>query len=230
MGSSKSKSKLSSEERRNRTKAAASVTDADRAVLRLKTQRRKLEGTARRLQALADAEAQRAREKSRAGERQAALLALRKRRVDLAALERVMAWQANVESTLAEIESARQSAAVFAALRAGADTLTAMQRECSVEDVERLVEDQERAGEWTAEVEGLLSGVAGPASEVEAAAESELAALEAEMLEEELPAVPSEELPARTEETAVAAAQEAEAREEPEPEPEPEPERVAVLA
>ena len=33
-----------------------------------------------------------------------------------------MAWQANVESTLAEIESARQSAAVFAALRAGADT------------------------------------------------------------------------------------------------------------
>ena len=38
------------------------------------TQRRKLEGTARRLQALADAEAQRAREKSRAGERQAALL------------------------------------------------------------------------------------------------------------------------------------------------------------
>ena len=28
-----------------------------------------------------------------------------------------MAWQANVESTLAEIESARQSAAVFAALR-----------------------------------------------------------------------------------------------------------------
>ena len=141
-----------------------------------------------------------------------------------------MAWQANVESTLAEIESARQSAAVFAALRAGADTLTAMQRECSVEDVERLVEDQERAGEWTAEVEGLLSGVAGPVSEVEAAAESELAVLEAEMLEEELPAVPSEVLPARTEETAVAAAQEAEAREEPEPEPEPEPERVAVLA
>ena len=68
------------------------------------------------------------------------------------------------------------------------------------------------------------------AYDVEAAAESELAALEAEMLEEELPAVPSEVLPARTEETAVAAAQEAEAREEPEPEPEPEPERVAVLA
>ena len=73
------------------------ITEADRAVLSLKTQRRRLEDQRARALAQMDREQEVARQLVAAGRKDRALLALKKRRLQQRQLEKLDAWVLNVE-------------------------------------------------------------------------------------------------------------------------------------
>lgn len=174
-------------------RGAAEITDADRAVLSLRTQRRKLANEQTRLERLVAREMQVARELVAKRQKERALLALKRRKLHEQQLERLGAWQLNVEQVLSNIEAAKQQKQLFAALKAGNEAVTDLQKEVTVDDVEKLMEDSAEAQAQQDRLHQALAGSLTP--EQDAAAAEELAALEARAEAEEaaaldLPSVP----------------------------------------
>jgi charged multivesicular body protein 6 len=80
------------------------ITEVDRAVLSLKTQRRRLTDHRIRVITQVSREEAVARQLIGAGQRDRALLALKKRRIQQASLEKLDAWLINVESMVRGLE------------------------------------------------------------------------------------------------------------------------------
>jgi len=215
---------------------ARQVTDADKAVLQLKTQRRQLAAQRTRvrtqracvlflslhhlspsiptinllsilyppfsilyppfshtqLDALIAREDGLARAALTAKIRPAALTALRRKRLLTQQVAGVDAYADRVEGALATLDAAARSAAVFGALRAGADALTELQSSLPLEAIGRLAEDSAAAREYEERLAAALAASPSAAADEEAARE-ELAALEASLGAAEaatLPTVP----------------------------------------
>ncbi|CAL9770722.1 unnamed protein product [Musa acuminata subsp. burmannicoides] len=166
------------------------ITEVDRAILSLKTQRRKLAQYQEQLEAVIEAEKQAARDLIREKRKDRALIALKKKKTQEELLKKVDAWLINVEQQLADIELASKQKAVFDSLKAGSDAMKAIQNEINLEDVQKLMDDSAEAKAYQEEMNAILGDRLSAEDEEEVLAEFEN--LETEITLQSMPTVPAQ--------------------------------------
>lgn len=174
------------------------ITEVDKAILSLKTQRRKLAQYQRQLENVIDAEKQAAKDLLREKKRDRALLALKKKKAQEELLKQVDAWLINVEQQLADIELTSKQKAVFESLKTGNNAIKAIQSEINLEDVQKLMDDTAEAKAYQDEISAILGEKLSAEDEEEILLEFEN--LESQMIDQELPNVPAASLPSEEKE------------------------------
>ncbi|KAL0359297.1 UNVERIFIED_CONTAM: Vacuolar protein sorting-associated protein [Sesamum angustifolium] len=172
------------------------ITEVDKAILSLKTQRRKLAQYQHQLEAVIEAEKQAAKDLLREKKKDRALLALKKKKVQEDLLKQVDGWLINVEQQLADVELASKQKAVFESLKAGNNAVKAIQSEINLDDVQKLMEDTAEAKAYQDNDLFLLTGNQCHLGEKLSAEDEEEILAEFENLEtqitiQDLPEVPS---------------------------------------
>ena len=165
-----------SRSRRARKPDAGRVTEVDRQVLGLKTQRRKLNAYAARVATQIARETANAAALAKTGERSRCLHALRRRKLHQKNAARIDEWATSVETLLSSIEQAQATAVVLERLKLGAKALKEAQKGYGVEDVHETLREMETGAERQAEMDAALADQLD--ADAENAALAELAELE----------------------------------------------------
>jgi len=167
------------------------ITEVDRAILSLKTQRRKLGQYQQKLEKVIEAEKQAARDLIREKRKDRALLALRKKRTQEELLKQVDQWVINVEQQLTDIELTSKQKAVFESLKQGNSAIKAIQSELDLDDVQKLMDDTADAKAYQDELNAILGEKLSAEDEEDILAEFDN--LESQLIVDEMPEVPTKE-------------------------------------
>ncbi|KAI9189251.1 Vacuolar protein sorting-associated protein 20 [Blastocladiella emersonii ATCC 22665] len=168
----------------------------DKAVFELKRQRDNLRKYQAQLSRIVDRETAIARKCLAAGDKRRALLALRKKKYQEQLLEKSDKQLCNLEEMAASIEYAALEAQILTGLEQGNAALAELNKETSLDRVDKIMEETAEAMEYQREIEEMLGTKL--SEEDEAAVLAELAAIETEQaldLEHAMPAVPVTPLP-----------------------------------
>lgn len=185
------------------------ISDSDKAVLTLKTQRRKLLTEQKRIENLIQREIEIVRELIAQKKQDRALLVLRKKKLQQGRLKDLDTWLEGVEKMLGDIETTKGTNQLYTALKQGHVALKGLQQEVTIQDVEKLMDDNAAAKDYQDELSMAL-GTDPSAEEDDVLAE--LTALEVH--EDDLPDVPQHELPKVVETPAAAAKVQAQTNEQ----------------
>ncbi|KAK3397370.1 Snf7 family, partial [Sordaria brevicollis] len=182
------------------------VTAQDKAILDLKTQRDKLHQYQRKITVLTDRETAIAKQMLAKGDKQRALLALRRKKYQESLLQKTDAQLEQLEKLTSSVEFALIQKDVFFGLQQGTKVLKEIHAEMGgLEHVEKMMGETAEEVAYQQEVSEMLGGRISNQDEDEV--EEELAALEAEVAAKNkpvsvqpvpqvpLPNVPDTELP-----------------------------------
>ncbi|XP_066139537.1 charged multivesicular body protein 6-A [Euwallacea fornicatus] len=166
-------------------KPSSRVTAQDKAVLQLKQQRDKLKQYQKRIELTLASDRDLAKRLLSKGQKDRALLLLKKKRYQEELLRKTDGQLENLEKLTHDIEFAQIELQVVDGLKQGNEALKKMNDSLNIEDIERILDETREAKEKQDEISSLLSG--GLTDEDEEAVEDELAAI----LKEQMPNVPS---------------------------------------
>ncbi|TFK57056.1 hypothetical protein OE88DRAFT_1715829 [Heliocybe sulcata] len=163
------------------------VTAQDRAILDLKLQRDKLKQYQKKIQQVLDREKEIARQHLAVGDKQRALIALRRRKYQESLLVKTDGQLESLEQLVSTIEFSLIEVSVLHGLKQGNEVLKEIHKEMNAESVEKLLEETAEAREYQREIDEMLSN--NLTVEEEEAVEAELKALQAESVSESPPAI-----------------------------------------
>ncbi|CAG9763248.1 unnamed protein product [Ceutorhynchus assimilis] len=169
-------------------KPISRVTAQDKAVLQLKQQRDKLKQYQKRIALTLATDRELAKKLLAKGQKDRALLLLKKKRYQEQLLLKTDNQLENLETLSHDIEFAQIELQVVEGLKQGNDALKQVNAAINIEDIERILDETREAKEKQDEISDLLSG--GLTQEDEEAVEDELA----EIIKEQMPNVPSTEV------------------------------------
>ncbi|KAL1497245.1 hypothetical protein ABEB36_008237 [Hypothenemus hampei] len=167
-------------------KPASRVTAQDKAVLQLKQQRDKLRQYQKRIELTLASDRVLAKKLLGKGQKDRALLLLKKKRYQEQLLLKTEGQLENLEKLTHDIEFTQIELQVFEGLKQGNEALKKVNDAMNIADIERILDETREAKEKQDEISSLLSGVL--TQEDEDAVENELA----EILKEQMPEVPTE--------------------------------------
>jgi len=133
------------------------ITAQDRAILDLKLQRDKLKQYQKKIQGVLDREHTIAKAQIAAGQKDRALIALRRRKYQQSLLTKTDEQMENLEQLVATIEFSLIEVSILHGLKQGNDILREIHREMNIESVEKLLEETAEAREYQKEVGDMLS-------------------------------------------------------------------------
>ncbi|KZT75139.1 hypothetical protein DAEQUDRAFT_807382 [Daedalea quercina L-15889] len=165
--------------------SAPKITKQDRAILDLKLQRDKVRQYQKKIQEILNREHEIAKQQLAAGNKDRALLALRKRKYQEGLLAKTDAQLENLDHLVSTIEFSLIEVSVVHGLQQGNEVLKQIHKEMNIESVEKLLEETAEAREYQREIDQMLSNTL--TVEDEEAVQSELRALRDEVL------IPAEE-------------------------------------
>ncbi|KAH9486631.1 Charged multivesicular body protein 6 [Psilocybe cubensis] len=174
------------------------ITPQDRAILDLKLQRDKLRQYQKKIQHVLDREQAIAKAQLAAGQKDRALIALRRRKYQQGLMSKTDSQLENLEQLVTTIEFSLVEVSVLHGLKQGNDVLKEIHKEMNIESVEKLLEETAEAREYQKEIGDMLANTL--TLDDEDAVQEELSALQKDILGEDkephlfdLPTVPSEE-------------------------------------
>lgn len=165
------------------------VTDQDKAVLELKTQRDKLKQLQKKITLQMEKEREKARELLKEGKKEKAKRLLRHKKFGETQIEKMDGQLENIDRMVHDLEFAQIEAQVLKGLQAGNESLKQLHQMFSIETVERIMDETREAQEYQQEIDDLLSG--GLTQEDEEDVLSELD----DIIKSSLPAVEDEGVP-----------------------------------
>jgi len=133
------------------------ITAQDRAILDLKLQRDKLKQYQKKIQGVLDREHTIAKAQIAAGQKDRALIALRRRKYQQSLLTKTDEQMENLEQLVATIEFSLIEVSILHGLKQGNDILREIHKEMNIESVEKLLEETAEAREYQKEVGDMLS-------------------------------------------------------------------------
>jgi len=169
------------------------ITTQDKAILDLKLQRDKLRQYQKKIQVILDREHAIAKAHMASGQKDRAVIALRRRKYQQSLLLKTDNQLENLEQLVSTIEFSLVEVSVIHGLKQGNEVLKEIHKELNVETVERLLEETAEAREYQREIGDMLSN--NLTLDEEDVVQAELRALQADIEGEkhtaELPKVPS---------------------------------------
>ncbi|KAG2159738.1 Snf7 family [Suillus bovinus] len=156
------------------------VTAHDRAILDLKLQRDKLKQYQKKIQVVLDREHEIAKAHLATGQKDRAVIALRRRKYQQSLLLKTDSQLENLEQLVSTIEFSLVEVSVLHGLKQGNEVLQEIHREMSIESVEKLMDETQEAREYQREIGDLLANRL--THDEEDAVQAELLALQGDAL------------------------------------------------
>ncbi|KAG1908214.1 Snf7-domain-containing protein [Suillus fuscotomentosus] len=169
------------------SQSAPKITAHDRAILDLKLQRDKLKQYQKKIQVVLDREHEIAKAHLATGQKDRAVIALRRRKYQQSLLLKTDSQLENLEQLVSTIEFSLVEVSVLHGLKQGNEVLQEIHREMSIESVEKLMDETQEAREYQREIGDLLANRL--THDEEDSVQAELLALQGEALGQAEPKV-----------------------------------------